>query len=294
MTTHRTRLAALAAATLLHQALLAQPQSGDRPAFDVASVRALAPGERRGSDAVRLLPGGRVTAPAVTLRGLVAAAYGVQDIQVIDENRLFSDGRFAVEARTKSNVTAGEARAMLRTLLADRFKLAVHLETRTLPVYVMSGAGRTGAELRRSGPECAPPRGPANSNVPPPPPPPPPPGGPPPADAITLGPDPMRCLALNMRSTVGSHYSIREVTMDRFAQILTGSLQRPVINRTTLAGTFDIDLTYSDESTSVADVAPNAPSLFTAMQEQLGLKLESSRAPVEVVVVDAVGTLTEN
>jgi uncharacterized protein (TIGR03435 family) len=87
------------------------------------------------------------------------------------------------------------------------------------------------------------------------------------------------------------------VSMDGLASRLSAIVQRPIINRTGLAGTFDVDLTFAPLDAASSPDAPsvsNAPALFTALQEQLGLKLESQRGPVEVLVVDRVEQPTEN
>ena len=96
-------------------------------------------------------------------------------------------------------------------------------------------------------------------------------------------------------STLGAHWSLREVTMARLAQRLTSTLGRPVLDRTGLDGAFDVDLTFTPDNPTVDSAgAPNAPSLMTAIREQLGLRLESTRAPVDVLVVDRVQPPTQN
>ena len=83
--------------------------------------------------------------------------------------------------------------------------------------------------------------------------------------------------------------------MARFTERLVGFVSRPVLDRTGLTGTFDIDVTYTPDNPVVdTSNAPNAPSLITALREQLGLRLESTRAPVDVLVVDRVRPPTEN
>jgi uncharacterized protein (TIGR03435 family) len=95
------------------------------------------------------------------------------------------------------------------------------------------------------------------------------------------------------------------VTLDRYAQMLSLALDRPVIDKTGIAGVFDIDLQSAVEGTRMAQFLPPdgslrpvpsepAPSIFTALQEQLGLKLEATKAPVEVLVIDHAVRPTEN
>lgn len=263
-----------------------------RPAFDVVSVKQYQPdASGRVNDAISVLPGGRFSAPGATLRGLVTTAYGLLDIQIVDSGRVLGTDRYQIEGRTGPDVSVDEARAMLRGLLTERFGLVAHREIRELPVYAMTMAnGKTGPQLRRSGPECALPKGPTGV-----PPPPPPPDGPPVGRVLALNGFASRCGSLFFNSTSGSHWSFREMTMARFAHRLVGSLGRPVLDRTGLDGTFDLDLTYTPDNPVVdASNALNAPSLMTALREQLGLRLDSTRAPVEVLVIDRVQQPTEN
>ena len=262
------------------------------PAFDVASVKRFQPEpNRRPSDAIRVMPGGRLTAPSATVRGLIAAAYAVLDIQIVDGGRINADDRFEIDARTRPDVTMEEVRSMLRVLLAERFRLVTHQETRELSVYTMTLAGeRPGSQLRPSGPDCAPPKGPAGIPAPPPPP-----ASQEPAPLLVLGSTPSRCAMIIFSTTLGSHWSLRDVTMGRLAQQLTADLGRPVLDRTGLNGSFDADLTFTPDNPTVDSAnAPNAPSLMTAIREQLGLRLESTRAPVDVLVIDRVQPPTEN
>jgi len=266
-------------------------QSG-APAFEVASVKRFqSEPNRRPSDAIRVMPGGRLMAPSATVRGLIAAAYAVLDSQIIDGGRINVDDRFEIDARTTPDETMEEARGMLRTLLAERFRLIAHRETRDLSVYTMMLAGeRPGSQLRPSWPECAPPKGPAGVPAPPPPP-----ASQDSAPLLVLSSTPSRCTMFIFSTTVGSHWSLREISMGRLAQRFTGTLGRPMLDRTGLNGSFDVDLTFTPDNPSVDSAdAPNAPSLLTAIREQLGLRLESTRTSVDVLVIDRVQPPTEN
>ncbi|HET9192656.1 MAG TPA: TIGR03435 family protein [Vicinamibacterales bacterium] len=272
-------------------ASLAQLIAQRPPAFDVVSVKRYQPDARgRVDDAISIFPGGRLSAPGATLQGLITTAYGLLDIQVVDSGRMLGFARYQIEGRTNPDVTLAEARAMLRTLLTERFALITHRETREMPVYVMTLDRKPGAQLRPSGRECAMPKGPTGVPAPPPPP-----GGPTVGRVLSLNGYASRCAALFFNSTSGAHWSLRETTMTQFAERLVGSFDRPVLDRTGLDGSFDIDLTYSADNPVVdTSNAPNAPSLITALREQLGLRLESTKAPVEVLVIDRVQTPTEN
>ena len=294
----RTTIHRLAAAVITCGAtadVLVQSRADAPTTFDVASVRRYQPATGRPqSNSISVMPGGRFTAPSATLRGLISAAYAILDIQIADPRRVLGEERFEIEARTRADAGIEDARVMLRALLADRFGLKTHTETQQLAVYTMTLArqdGRLGEQLHRSGPECAPVKGPAG--VPPPPPPPP---GENVGRALQLNSLlSFRCGSLVFSSTSGGHWSIREITMSQFAGRLVAALGRPVIDRTGLDGAFDLDLSYTPDNPVVdASNAPNAPSLLTALREQLGLSLESGRAPVEILVVDSVQPPTEN
>ena len=275
--------------------------AGNKAAFEVASIRRSPPGPAppgpmavpQGQAAVR--PGGRFLAPANTVRNLVRLAYNVQDVQITGGPSWTASDRFDVEATTRPDVTADEARAMLRALLEERFKLAAHRETRDLSVTTLEPARtdkRLGAQLRPSGPECATPSLPPNLRVPLPPPPPPGTGG----SLILSNQTPTRCLAL----ATPWHISLRETTMPHFTIRLTALLGRLVVDRTGLAGLYDLDLTFAPDPgtpppmVNGAPLVIDAPALPTALRDQLGLKLETARAPVEVVVIDSVEPPTEN
>jgi uncharacterized protein (TIGR03435 family) len=173
---------------------------------------------------------------------------------------------------------------MVRTLLADRFKLTVHDEVRDLPVYALVTArsdGRPGPQLRRVEVDCA-----ALYD-----------DGPRPA---TPGPGKDACGAFRGLGT--SRITGHAVTMLMLANLVVrGSVGRMVLDRTGLSGAFDLDLEWTPERTALsADASPGAPpasegpSIFTALQEQLGLKLDSRRGPVDVLVIDHVERPTED
>ena len=182
---------------------------------------------------------------------------------------------------------------MLRALLESRFALATHRETRQLPIYelVLSRAdGRPGPGLRPSSPECAGIRFPTLAPGMPVPPPPP----PGPAQMLPLGVGtPLRCPSVFAAGWISG----REVTLDILATRLSLLAGRPVVNRTGLTGSFDVDLAYTPDA-AFGPPAPFAradgPSLFTGLQEQLGLRLDAARGPVDVLVIDRVEQPTEN
>lgn len=295
----------MAAAAVLAAADIDAQRAGgasEGPAFDVISVKRVARGAPPsfamgvppGQVVVR--PGGRFAAPSVTVQDLVRVAYDVAAMQVIGGPEWAAQDRFDIEATTRGDVTPDEARGMLRRLLSDRFRLESHDETRELPVTTLERSredGRLGPQLRRSGPECAPVTPPPFLAALPPPPPPPPSGA---GRSLILSMTPFRCLTM----TITGHLSMRAVTMALFAGRLGAMLERLVEDRTGLDGDFDLDLTYApDPGTPLpmvngAPITIDAPSLPSALREQLGLKLESARAPMRVVMIDGVEPPTEN
>jgi uncharacterized protein (TIGR03435 family) len=184
---------------------------------------------------------------------------------------------------------------MLRALLADRFKLATHSDTRDLPIYALVLAradGKFGPQLQKAIVECNAgpraggnavrgpgPNGPAQG-----PPPGSPQGGPPQADGrvscgIRVGPGSM---------------SVGGSPMSQFASSLAMWVGRVVVDKTGLSGAYDFNLTWTPDqmpqrppgAPDAPAIDPNGPSIFTAVQEQLGLKLDSQRGPVSVLVID--------
>ena len=292
--------------------LLAVTVSAQSPApkFEVVSVRA-----NKADPPMILLPtlqpGGRVFAVNLPLRELIRVAYGLRENQVIIDSPL-SNASFDLEARAGSAATREEATMMLRTLLAERFGFKAHPETRQLPVYKLERASteRLGPKLRTSGKECAQLEFPSGPGAPPPPPP------PPPSMAGTpLGPREQWADCPSMFFPGG--WSLRSMSMPALAVALERIVRRAVVDRTGLPGVFDMDITYTPEAFEVpfpgaagrgiaagpADgpAASPAPAgqqagtaLFTALRDQLGLRLESDRAPVDVLVVDNVQQPTEN
>ena len=261
--------------------------------FDVASVKRQEGNEGRGRG-ITVQPGGRFMAPSATVRELIAAAYGVQDTQIAGGPGWIANDRFEVLSTTRPDVTLSDARTMLRALLADRFRLTAHVERRELPVYTLELARadrRLGDQLRPSSTACTPPTGPRNVAMPPPPPPPP----PTPGRVLSLDLPPLPCPSMVFDNRTSGHWSIRSWPLERLAQRLTATLGRPVIDRTGLTGAFDVDLTYGTQAPAIDASSPtDIPALTTALREQLGLRLESTRAPIDVLVIDRLEQPTGN
>ncbi|MGB7220700.1 MAG: TIGR03435 family protein [Vicinamibacterales bacterium] len=281
--------AATGIAILLFVGILASPQplaQSTTPTFEVATVKPNKDGS--GLISVGFEPGGRFRAVNTPLRLLVRLAYEVQDFQILGGPGWLSTDRFDIVAKADGVPPLPQIRLMLRALLEDRFRLAVHTETREQPIYALVIArsdGRTRPELRPSGTECAP-----LTLWPGAPPPPPPPAGPAAAPRGSF-----RCPSM----FVPGRTSARDVTMAQWATTLSQFVSRFVTDRTGLTGSFDFDLQWTPDQMPPGPPGPppidlNGPSLFTALQEQLGLKLDPQRGPAEVLVVDRVEQPSEN
>jgi uncharacterized protein (TIGR03435 family) len=292
----RRRLLVPALLTALPVILIAQAG----PAFDVISIKP----NKTNQDipVVAFQPGGRMIAGNVVVRHVILVAYGLEDVQLVNAPDWTATERFAIEARTGDDTPTSTIRLMLRAMLADRFGFAAHQERRELPIYALTMARpdkRLGARLRPSGPECAPVQPPEGVPMPPPPPPPPPGNG---AGRIRLifptdEPLGRRCGAM----TAPGWLSARSITMEEFTRRqLSLVVRRPVVDETGLSGQFDLDVLFTPEGLGGALVGPppaavsDAPSLFTALQDDLGLRLDARRGPVDVLVVDRIERPTEN
>jgi uncharacterized protein (TIGR03435 family) len=262
--------------------LLAQSQAAGGastpPTFEVASVKPNNSGD--GRVIMMPQPGGRLSLTNVPLRLMIRNAYRVQDFQIVGGPDWLGTARFDVVAKADGDPSMDDMQLMLRELLADRFKLAVHNASREMPIYALVPAksdGKTSAPLKKSEVDCqsgrgnAPPRPAAPGQWPP-------------------------CGFM-----VGfGNIKARGVTMAALASTLSGFVGRIVIDRTGFTTGFDVELTWTPDQlpqraagpgdqplvVNGATIDPNGPSIFTALQEQLGLKLESTKGSVDVLVID--------
>ena len=220
----------------------------------------------------------------VTVRQLLPRAYGVQDFQIVGGPPWINSDRFDIEAKADAAATAESVAAMLRNLLIERFKLTVHRETRDLPIYALVMArsdGRLGPKLSRSKVDCdavaeeAVARG----------------GAPPPVKAGEAPPCSIGFTAIGLMS-------VRSKPMTDVVRVLSQLTQHVVVDGTGISGGVDFDLSWTPDQvpagTDLPGADPNGPSIFTAAQEQLGLKLESRKAPLEALVVAGIEAPTEN
>jgi uncharacterized protein (TIGR03435 family) len=236
------------------------------PTFEVASVK---PSKGGGGPYNRILPG-RLLVTYSSLRDLIAFAYGVRTDQIAEGSSWIVSDHYDIEAKAAGNVAGSQiAGAMLQALLEDRFKLMLHRETRQLPVYELT-ALKNGLKLQptKEG-SCAP----FSSDSPP-----------LPATADT--PRVPFCGPRTGRNGVNWVLNGQGVVMEAFAGILSFHLNKTVLDRTGLTGSYDVHLEWAvDELAPVPDDL-SGESLFTALREQLGLRLESAKGPVEVLVID--------
>jgi uncharacterized protein (TIGR03435 family) len=260
-----------------------QPTVG--PTFDVATVRQNTSGSEF-SRGPTVQPGNRLLAQNVAARALIATAYGLRWTEILGGPGWLNSEHWDVEARAPETASVEDVRAMLRTLLAARFGLVARRETRRPEVYILTptDSKRPTPGLRAAADPCAPIQ-PARLGVvftP----------GSPAAGVLVGEPvvslsNPPKCQRMSFPGFIGA----RQIRMPEFAAMLTWFAGRPVIDQSGMTGEYDIDLTFVPDPAAGAD---DGASLFTAVQEQLGLKLEVTRGPVEVLVVDAVERPTPN
>jgi len=236
-------------------------------AFGVVSVKPNTSGEQGGTS--RAQPG-RYQGINVTLKRVISLAYRpVQEF--VGGPDWINTAHFDIDARAEGNPSQDQMFEMLRTLLADRFKLVVHKELKESPVYALTLArrdGRLGSRLKPSDAECRPP------------------------DSAPSAPSPQTGPRCGFKLGNGV-LSGQGATMARFASELS-FVGRQVIDRTGLTGPFDVDLEWTPDSPGAAPTPDAGASIFTAIHEQLGLKLEPSTAPLEVIVIDSAERPSEN
>jgi uncharacterized protein (TIGR03435 family) len=253
-------------------------QTTPRPQFQAASVKLNT--ENPPNRMQRPLPGGRWSSRNANLEMLILTAYGIQTYQLIGgPNWMESDG-FDIEAKADGEASTSQILLMLQSLLADRFNLAVHRETREQPVYTLTGANGAFNPPPPKGGGCEP----LDPSAPP-------------------HPGPMPCGMV--RTGLSGFLDGYNLEMSKVVYSLASVTGRPVIDRTGFTGTIDLHLKFTPDATTQGlpggalgaappDPDPSRPTLFAALEEQLGLKLTSSKGPVEVLVIDHVERPTAN
>lgn len=222
-------------------------------AFDVASIKENKELGTGGS--MRITPDGGIRAMHISARALITIAYGLQGYQLIGAPNWLSDVYYDVNAKPQAKVTRDETFAMFQALIVERFKLAFHRETREVDGFglVQAKTGMLGPDLKPSPIDC----------------------GAQPHSATPKCREGMITMS-SMKVNGGSIWSL--------VNLLVGRLGAPVIDETKLTGAFDIDFRWSPDIVPTDDL----PSIYTALQEQLGLKVERRRVPSEMFILDHI------
>jgi uncharacterized protein (TIGR03435 family) len=301
-----------------------QPSSTDRLTFEAASIKPAKSGDMRSG--IRMAPGGLLTATSVSLKMLMTMAYKIQPFQLTGAPSWLDSDRWDIEAKPESGADdepgkspADEEKRMdaerlrIRSLLEDRCKLTFHHETKELPVYALVIA-KNGPKLKESAietPQQFPPgadKNPTNTD-----------GegtGRLPSRERALSGGPKRHMMMGLGQLSGEG-----VPVSFLAETLSRQLGRVVLDRTGLKGNYDFDLKWTPDPSQGRGMGmggppmgpggpggpgspggpgmppppdSNGPTIFTAVQEQLGLKLESQKGPVDVIVIDHIEKPSEN
>ena len=231
-----------------------------QPRFEAAAIRRNTAGA--GGPELITEEGGMLSVRNFSVRTLVRLGWHLREVEVLGGPAWMDSEGYDVQAKGNPSATDAQLRLMVQALLAERFQLVIHREMRELPVYAMI-VGKNGPKIHESD---------ANSR-----------------------PD---------VKTTASRITAQKVRLSILAQLLSPMLDRPVLDRTGLDGRYDFDLQWSadGELATAKDAGARAPgaldaagaSIFTAIQEQLGLRLETQKGPAEVLVVDRVERPSEN
>ncbi len=234
--------------------------------------------------------GGVFSATNVPLILYITFAYKISNNEALAMQKVLpewvSQERYDVQARSeKKDPTKDEMRLMMRALLAERFKLVVHTETKEVPVFALTlvKAGKTGPKLQAHpaddscSSDASAELNPSRS-------------GPAPPEAVKGG-FPAVCGGILYVPGTGVgrlSFGARNVTMASIANAMPswGALGRPVVDKTGLTGMWDFAMEFTPEGSG--DAVASAPTFLQALKEQLGLKLESEKGPVDSLVVDHV------
>jgi uncharacterized protein (TIGR03435 family) len=242
-----------------------QPKRMDpeaNPNIEVSTVK-LSPPEARGR--LFTMRGTQVMAMNVSVRSLITFAYDLHERQVLDEPGWASSEKYEIVVKpdVPGQPDTQQMKQLMKKVLAERFQLQFHTEQRELSVYAITVSDKTQPKLTASAP---------GQNLP-----------------SLLFPRP-------------GYLPARNATLDDFAQVLQGAvLDRPVVNQTGIEGRYDFTLDWMPDEFQFASLGPlpqlpdtGKPNIFEAFQEQLGLKLKSAKAQVEVMVVDKVEKPSDN
>ena len=230
-------------------------------AYDVASIRQNKSGSRSSSHAGT---DDRYSSSNVSLKSVLAKIFNIKEDLIFGIPVPIDSARFDIEAKVvdpdpeaMKRITLEQSRTMLLPILAQRFQLKTHIETKNLPVYDLV-VTKDGPKFGRS------------------------------ADQTRHGGD-----VGGRGDGKNLNYTFQGASMSSLTNLLTNRVHRTVIDKTGLVGYYDFALTWAKRDT-LDERVEGGPSVFTALEEQLGLKLESSKGPVETLVVDHVEMPSEN
>lgn len=250
-------------------------------AFEAASIKPAHSGVRQRRPGITGGPGttdpSRIRYSGISLRDLILVAYRVQAFQLAGPKEL-DDRTFDLEAKLPQGITQAQLRLMLQNLLAERFHLALHREEKVMPVYRL--------EIAKGGPKLAPSREKSAGN---------------PDDFDPLAPAPPNELEVHedgypnvparegswlvaLRSGYARTHQL-SASMADLAGVLSKQLEKPVIDATGLAGRYEFTLSWMT-AVPAAPSGEAGPDLFAALRQQLGLQLEASKGPVEILAID--------
>lgn len=269
---------------LISQVLISQDEK--KPQFEVASIKPSAPDAR--DMRVRNTGGGRVNINNLPLKELIVFAWRVQPFQVSGGPPWITTDHFDISAKSENTPKPGELQLMLQALLEDRFQLKIRHETKELPVYALVLARKDGklgpnlTEAKEGGCVAPDPTQPPRRQEP--------------------GQSPVRNCGQQMMSQ--KTLNAASVPIANIIPMLARMLGRTVIDKTGLTGKYDISLEWAPDESQTGLLPPDGPkpppsevqgpSIFTALQEQLGLRLESQKGPVDMLVIDRAEKPSEN
>ncbi len=259
-----TKLLLLASAAIVLPPLRAQQ-------FEVASIK---PSDPNGHGVrIEMAPGGRFNASGVTVKFLIQQAYNIKEFQITAGPTWTGSEKYDINAKAEGeggDMTPERLKPMMQALLAERFQLKFHREEKEMPVYALV-VGKNGPKMHAS-------------------------------ERVPDGDD--RRGGTQVRMSRGQ-ITAQGMSMSMLANQLSNRLGRNVLDKTGLTGNYDFTLEFTPEGMQPmggrepgAEAAPPldspGPSLFTAVQEQLGLKLESQKGPVSLFIIDRIEKASEN
>lgn len=284
------RFAAFAFVALLPLATFVSAQAPSST-FEVASIKANNSGSTEGG--IRIQPGGRFAWTNMTLKQLIATAYGFDQRELIGGPAWLGRDRFDVIAKLENGASPLDATGspgplfmMLRSLLEERFQVRARRQSVERPVYALGRArpgGRLGERLVPSDVDCS-----AVMRDR--------------AQGKSVAPTASGVVPCAIRAVRGRVHA-SAIDIEQLAGVLSRLVDKPVVDRTGLSGNYDVTLDFRPDFQTAFNIPPepfeaaadpDAPSIFTAIQEQLGLRLESTRGPIDVLLIDRAERPTEN